>query len=106
MIAEKARLANIKKKMAKIEEELRKVHPKVKEANNIARQLNRRINFSIKMEKVMDLATNQATGMVRPVILVDNMEVKYKYEWDCSKFEQRLFLMKEYLDDFVDDGVL
>lgn len=106
MIAEKAKLANVKKQMAKIEEELRKVHPKVKEANHIAQTLNRKIKFSIKMEKVMDLATNQSTGKVRPVIVVNNDEVKYFYEWDVSKFEQRFFLIKEYLEDFMDDGIL
>lgn len=64
MIAEKARLANVKKQMAKIEAELKKIHPMVKEANNMAVTLKRNVKFGIKMEKVIDLSTNKATGRV------------------------------------------
>lgn len=58
------------------------------------------------MEKVIDLSTNQATGRVRPMITVQNNEVGYSYEWPVDKFEQRYFLIVQYHDDFMDDGIM
>jgi hypothetical protein len=39
------------------------------------------------MEKVIDQSTNKATGRVRPIVVVNNEEVKYSYDWDQDKFE-------------------
>jgi hypothetical protein len=106
MIVEKTRLINVKKQMEKIEAELKKIHPMIKEVNKMTQTLHRKVFFTIKIEKVIDQATNQATGRVIPIILVRNSEVNYSYEWTVDKFEQRYFLIKEYMDDYLDDGIL
>ena len=28
------------------------------------------------------------------------------YDWNVEKFEQRLFMMRDLLEDFLDDGIL
>ena len=105
-MAEKMRLANVNKQMARIEEELKKIHPMVREANEIAKTLSRKILFTINIEREINPATNQATGRVIPKIVVKNNEDNYSYIWTVGKFEQRMYKIKEYLDDFLDDGIL
>ena len=40
------------------------------------------------------------------VVRVINREHNYFYEWDINKFKNRLFIIRELLEDINDDGVL
>lgn len=40
------------------------------------------------------------------IVKVDNNEEKYFYEWPAEKFQNRIFMIREILDQFFDSGVL
>jgi hypothetical protein len=40
------------------------------------------------------------------MVRVNNREDKYSYDWNLDKFNNRLGLIRDYLDDFLDDGIL
>jgi hypothetical protein len=40
------------------------------------------------------------------VITVDNKDVNIVYNWNPDKFQNRLVLFRDMLDDFLDDGIL
>lgn len=43
---------------------------------------------------------------VEVMVRVDNKEEGYFYEWPVSKFENRLFMIRELLEDFFEEGEL
>lgn len=38
------------------------------------------------------------------VIIVDNQEDKYFYEWTVDKFQNRLFMIRELLEEYFEDN--
>lgn len=40
------------------------------------------------------------------MVVVDNKEYQMRYQWNVDKFQNRLFLFREMLDDYLDDGIL
>lgn len=40
------------------------------------------------------------------MIKIDNNEEKYYYEWPADKFHNRLFMIRELLEEFFDSGNL
>jgi hypothetical protein len=43
-------------------------------------------------------------GKTEIMIKVDNAEDGYYYEWPADKFRNRMFVMRDILDDYFDTG--
>jgi hypothetical protein len=80
-----------------VQKDLDDLIPLVKEANIAAEELNRQINFKTKLSKKFNKFLNK--WMLYPIIVVDNKEVMYKYEWTEYNFKIRLQKIRELLDD-------
>jgi hypothetical protein len=87
-----------------LEKKLSEVLPMVSEANLIASELKRRIKFNVKMIRVMPEFGTLMDSRTDVVIKVDNDEENYFYQWDCDKFQNRLIMMRENLNEFFDTG--
>jgi len=57
-----------------------------------------------KVQFALTTATVHNVQML--VITVDNRDVSAQYRWNPDKFQNRLFLFREMLDDYLDDGIL
>ena len=87
----------------KIENNLIKYYPKIKEANTISEALNRRIKF-IPFVASLNLLTslndkNKQTDLIVK-IKVENKEDGWINYWSINKFEERLEIMREQIEDF------
>ena len=107
--------AGLKQKMLqaelqRVERELNDILPLVNEANLAGKELKRDIAFSTKIVKKLDPFLNKEGGMSQGkteiVIKVDNKEDGYYYEWPAEKFRNRMFLIRDYLDDYFEDEKL
>ena len=81
----------------------------VNEANLAAKELQRQIKFSAKLIKKMDpflKAGALSQGPTDVIIKVENLEEKYFYEWTVQTFKDRVFLIREMLDDYFESGKL
>lgn len=79
----------------------------VNEANLAATELKRDIKFNTKLVKKLDPFLKDGVlsqGKTDVVVKVDNNEEQYFYEWPAEKFQNRLFMIREILDQFFDDG--
>lgn len=76
----------------------------VNEANLIAQEMKRKIVFSTKMIRVMPEFANLMDSRTDIVIKVDNKEDNLYYQWDSDKFQNRLFLMRDLLNQYFEDG--
>ena len=45
-------------------------------------------------------------GPTDVIIKVENLEEKYFYEWTVQTFKDRVFLIREMLDDYFESGKL
>jgi hypothetical protein len=105
--------AGLKQKMLqaelqRVERELNEILPLVNEANLAGQELGRQINFSTKIVKKLDPFLNKEGGMSQGkteiMIKVDNKEDGYYYEWPADKFRNRMFVIRDILDDYFDSG--
>jgi len=88
---------------------LNQLLPLVNEANLAATELKRDLKFNTKMVKKLDPFLkngNMNQGKTEILIKVDNNEEKYYYEWPAEKFHNRLFMIRELLEEFFDSGVI
>jgi hypothetical protein len=86
------------------------MQPLVDEANWMAYELDRKIQFNIKISnKAQDgnsIAPANMQLMTEIVILVANLEDKTTYEWTTDKFENRVFMMRDMLEEFYENDEL
>lgn len=101
--------AAIKRKQAeftKLEATLTRIMPQVNEANLIGTELKRDIKLSVQMTREMaEFGGDQQEGKSDICIRVDNKEKDkggYYVIWDCDKFESRIQMMRENLNEFFD----
>jgi kinesin family member 1 len=78
----------------------------VNEANLAATELKRDIKFNTKMVKKLDPFGGSKNSKTEVLVKIDNNESKYYYEWPIDKFENRLFMIRELLEEFFDTGDL
>lgn len=81
----------------------------VNEGNLAATELKRDIKFNTKMVKRLDpfLKDGQMShGKTEILIKVDNNEEKYYYEWPAEKFHNRIYMIREILEQYFDSGEL
>ena len=76
----------------------------VNEANLASTELKRDIKFNTKMVKKLDPFGGFSSSKTEILVKVDNNEEKYYYEWPIDKFENRLFMVREILDDYFESG--
>ena len=91
----------------RIEKTLNEVLPLVNEANLAATELKRDLKFNTKMVKRLDpfLSNGQMSqGKTDVLIKIDNNEEKYYYEWPVEKFKNRLFMIRDVLDEYFETG--
>jgi hypothetical protein len=75
----------------------------VNEANLISKELKRNITFNTKMIRVMPEFANLVDSRTDILIKVDNGEDNYYYQWDTDKFQNRLELMRDHLNQYFED---
>lgn len=80
--------------------------PQVNEANMIAAELKREIRFNVKMVSTMPDFGDLKDSKREFKIKVDNKEDNYFYMWDPEKFTNRLFMMRENINEYFDTGVI
>jgi len=90
----------------RVERELNHLLPLVNEANLAATELKRDIKFNTKMVKKLDPFGGSSGNRTECLVKVDNNESRYYYEWPADKFENRLFMIREILEEFFDNGVI
>jgi len=44
-------------------------------------------------------------GRTEILVKVDNNEEKYYYEWPADKFHNRIYMIREILEQYFDSGV-
>lgn len=101
---EEQAIANRQAEFSALEKKLGVVLPMVNEANLIAQEMKRKIVFSTKMVRVMPEFANLMDSRTDIVIKVDNKEDNLYYQWDAEKFQNRLFLMRDCLNSYFEDG--
>lgn len=105
LMKEKQRQEALEPMAIKTKQELKKLVPLIKEANQAAKILSRKFVFSVQPMQ-NDPNTQEVASTVHLSIRVENLEDGFNYFWTAEKFKNRLALMRDYLEDFFDDGVL
>ena len=86
---EKVRHKYLEAEYERIEKQLNHLLPQVNEANLASNELKRKMTFSTKMVRRIDpfLKDGEIShSKTDVVIIVDNQEDKYFYEWTVDKF--------------------
>jgi len=87
-----------------LEHELERILPLVREANMIAAEFRRDIRFNTQLTSAMpDFGDLKAQKRVFE-IKVDNREVGYFYIWTPEKFSNRVEMMREMFNEYVESG--
>ena len=76
------------------------VHPDCTEANWISKDLKRQFNFKETVQH------NPKTGKKAIVICVENNEEQRTYSWGVAKFSDRLELMRDHFQQFLETGTI
>ena len=106
---EKVRHKYLEAEYERIEKQLNHLLPQINEANQASNELKRKIIFSTKMVRTIDpfLKDGEIShSKTDVVIIVDNQEDKYFYEWKVDKFQNRLFMIRELLEEYFEDNEL
>lgn len=108
MLAEGIRQKALQAEYQRVEKQLNELLPLVNEANLAAAELGREVRFNTRLVKMLDpfLKDGQmSSGKTQVLVKVDNGEDKYYYEWQPDKFQNRLFMIRELLEEYFDTGV-
>ena len=108
MLAEGIRQKALQAEYQRVEKSLNELLPLVNEANLAAAELGREVRFNTRLVKMLDpfLKDGQmSSGKTQVLVKVDNGEEKYYYEWQPEKFQNRLFMIRELLEEYFDTGV-
>ena len=88
----------------KIKDHLMTYYPKIKEANDISEALNRNIKFLPFVDSINLMPLQAENGVSEDPLIVKvkviNHECGWVNYWTLEKFEERLELMREALDNF------
>ena len=90
------------KRRALLNDELVQVMPRVTEANALSKELGRDITFETKVTSVM----SKSDGMTSVVMVkVENTGTKMLWQWDKDKFVNRVYLMRELYEKFLEGSL-
>jgi len=99
---EEAAIKHRQAEFAALSEKLSKIHPMVNEANLIGKELGRNVRFNVKMETAMPEFSTSGERKTELKVKVENKEKDYFYIWTCDKFEDRLAVMRNDLNNYFD----
>ena len=102
---EEQKIIRRQQEQSALESRLGIILPLVNEANLISKELKRDIKFNVKLVKT--LPETNADGSTEPpkteiYIKADNFEEGYYYQWPESKFQDRVFLMRDLINEYFD----
>ena len=108
MEAETRRRKAMELEYSRVEKQLNHLLPLVNEANLASTELKRNLKFQTKIVKKLDPfgSGGKLVGKVEILIKVDNAEDNYYYEWSADKFQNRVFMIREVLEEYFDSGDL
>lgn len=106
LMAEQIRQKHLQAEYNRVEKELNRLIPMVNEANLAAEELERNIKFSTKLQKRLDPFGQQTSGRTDILIKVENKEEEYQYEWAIEKFENRLYMIRDVLEEYFEEDEL
>ena len=97
----------IEQNKAYLQHKLSKYLSQITEVNLIAKELNRNISFSVKLQNANIFDINH-DKIVKPRILVQvtNREEKRRYLWDLKTFKNRYFMIKDELEKYYETNQL
>ena len=106
---EEGKIRRKQQEQGDLERRLGVILPLVNEANLISKELKRDIKFNTKLVK--SLPESKGDGSVEiPTtdiqVKVDNFEEGYYYQWPEGKFNDRIFMMRDLVQEFFDTGDL
>ena len=88
-----------------LERRLGVILPMVNEANLISKELKRDIKFNVKIVKTLpETNADGTTELPRTdiVVKVDNFEEGYYYQWPDGKFSDRVFMMRDLIEEYFE----
>ena len=97
---------NIKRRAAEtaaLEAKLEVLLPQVREANLIAGEFDRKITFSSQLTSQLPDFDEVKNMKKEFKIKVDNREEGYFYVWDADKFANRVYMMRDKYNEYVDN---
>lgn len=74
------------------------------EANLASDELKRQITFKTKLDKKLDPFEGNSTGKTEIKVRIQNQECQYFYEWEVDKFQNRLFMIRDLLEELFETG--
>lgn len=91
----------------------KQIKPDIDEANEIAKQLNQEVHFSISLrgQAQDDLPLNSgktdfSEKQYKVEIKVNNTATEETYIWETNKFRDRLMVMRDLLSIYEDEGII
>lgn len=91
----------------------KQIKPDIDEANEIAKQLNQEVHFSISLrgQAQDDLPLNSgktdfSEKQYKVEIKVNNTASEETYIWETNKFRDRLMVMRDLLSIYEDEGII
>lgn len=106
---EEKRIQKQQQEKNNVENRLGLLFPLVNEANLIAKELKRQFRFTVKLVKSLPETKEDGTmddGNTEIVVKVDNLEEGYYYQWSEEKFNDRIFMMRDLVNEYFDTGNL
>lgn len=109
---QKRLLEKKKKEHQRLDETLNTLLPMVKEANISAEELKRKIFFEPTIVHEADDIPGQSpleelkNSKSKVKVKIQNKEDGYEYLWDPDKFSDRLYLIRDVMNDYFDSGKL
>lgn len=96
--------ANAKIWEAKTRAELKKLFPKIKLTNLMAKFLGRNFKFSVQMMREFNPNSQKISPKIKLMIRVNNNEDGYIYDWEIQKFDERFEHFKSLEAEKIDTG--
>ncbi|CDW79443.1 kinesin motor domain containing protein [Stylonychia lemnae] len=107
--AEEKKIQRKQQEQSDLEKRLGQILPLVNEANLIAKELKREIIFNAKLIKSIPETREDGTsdlGTTDIVIKTENFEEGYYYQWPEDKFNDRIFMMRDLVNEYFESGTL
>ncbi len=110
----------LRRNMKSLEDKVNNLGPMIEEANSLALEMGKDLQFVLKLKKKRTYGGRQADNSIAAksfeimVLVVSGADAKYKsgavpndkilWTWATDKFEARLFVMRELYTEFLENG--
>lgn len=102
---EEQKIIRKQQEQSDLERRLGVILPMVNEANLISKELKRDVKFNVKLIKTLpETNADGTTELPRTdiVIKIDNFEEGYYYQWPENKFNDRVFMMRDLIEEYFE----